>query len=414
MKIAVIGTGIAGNIAAWKLSNDHDITVFEAESRIGGHTNTVNVTEGGQTFSVDTGFIVFNEWTYPNFIQILDELGVQSKNSSMGFSVQNPNAGLEYCASSINALFTQRRNILKPAFYRMIRDILRFNREAPVLLEDESNTSTLAEYLKRKNYSSEFIFDFVMPMGAAIWSSSVTLIQQMPAQFFVRFFKNHGLLSINDRPMWKVIENGSHNYVEALVTNFRNKIRLNSKVVSITRQSAYIGVNVSGQEEEQFDAVFIATHSDQALKLLRDPTQLEWDTLSAIRYQENEAILHTDTSLLPSKRRAWAAWNAHVHSHLQHPVSVTYNMNILQGLPTTKQYMVTLNHCDSIDAKKIIDRYKYSHPVFTPEAVNAQKQHEQINGFDRIYYCGAYWRYGFHEDGVISALNAIKHFQNRH
>jgi predicted NAD/FAD-binding protein len=413
MKIAVVGTGIAGNIAAWKLARDHDVTVFEAASRIGGHTNTLDVELDGQVYAVDTGFIVFNGRTYPNFIAMLDELDVAWQDSDMSFSVRHHRTGLEYNGSNLNGLFAQRSNLFRPRFHGMIRDILRFNREAPKLLEPGAADLTLSEYLDQENYSQAFVENFILPMGAAIWSASKAMMQQMPARFLVRFFDNHGMLSVNDRPVWRVIKGGSRSYVDKLVAGHRERIHLNSPVERVQRFPEHVSVKVWGQEPQRFDQVFIASHSDQALNMLADPSPLERQVLGAIRYQPNEAVLHTDAFLMPKRRRAWAAWNAHITDQTDAPVAVTYNMNILQDLKAPKQFLVTLNHDAGIRSDRVIERIHYQHPVFTPEAVAAQKQHANVNGIRRTYFCGAYWRYGFHEDGVVSALDALQHFEDR-
>ncbi len=411
MKIAVIGTGIAGNVAAYHLAREHDVTVFEADNRIGGHTNTVQVEHDGQHYAIDTGFIVFNERTYPNFISLLDELGVAWQDSDMGFSVQVEKTGLEYSGSTINSLFAQRRNLFRPSFYRMIREILRFNREAPRLLEASAPRITLQDYLDNENYSREFIDHFIMPMGAAIWSARPAVMGKMPAEFFIRFFQNHGMLSVNDRPVWRVIKGGSKRYVEKLVAGHRDRIRLNAPVEFIRRSPGYVEVKVRGHEIEKFDQVFMACHGDQALLMLADPSINEAQVLSQFKYQPNEAILHTDESVMPERRRAWAAWNYHIPAYAQGRVAVSYNMNILQGIKAPSTFSVTLNHAAAIRPEKIIQRFHYSHPVFTPESIEAQKRHAEINGAYRTYYCGAYWRNGFHEDGVVSALAALEHFK---
>ena len=413
-KIAVIGTGIAGNLAAFRLAPEHDITVYEADSRIGGHTNTVDVVAAGKRWAVDTGFIVFNNATYPNFIALLDELGVESQDSNMSFSMRNERNGLEYNGASLNTLFAQRRNLLRPSFYRMLRDILRFNREALALLNEPSNTITLGDYLKKNGYSREFVDHYIVPMGAAIWSATPDGMGTVPAGFFVRFLYNHGLLSIDDRPTWRVIKGGSNNYVEKLVAGHRDRIRLNSPVQWIRRHPEHIEVKAKGAGVERYDQVFLACHSDQALRMLADPTPQERDVLGAIEYQKNEAVLHTDTSLMPRRRLAWAAWNYHMPAVAGMPkgrVALTYNMNILQSLKAPVQFCVTLNHRQAIDPDKIIRVINYSHPIFTERAVAAQKRHRDINGARRTYFCGAYWRYGFHEDGVLSAMNALEHFR---
>ena len=411
MKIAVIGTGIAGNVAAYHLAREHDVTVFEADNRIGGHTNTVRVEHGGQEYAIDTGFIVFNERTYPHFIALLEELGVAWQDSDMGFSVQHEKTGLEYSGSSLNSLFAQRSNLFRPSFYRMIREILRFNREAPRLLESNATQISLKDYLANGKYSQEFVDHFIIPMGAAIWSAKPEVMGQTPAGFFVRFFQNHGMLSVNDRPVWRVIKGGSNSYVGKLVAGHRDRIRLNAPVEFVRRFPGYVEVKVTGHEVERFDQVFMACHGDQALQLLADPSISEEQVLGKFQYQPNEAILHTDKSLMPKRRRAWAAWNYHIPAYSQERVAVTYNMNILQGIKAPATFCVTLNHALAIRSDKIIKRFQYSHPVFTPESIQAQKRHAEINGAYRTYYCGAYWRNGFHEDGVVSALSALQHFE---
>jgi predicted NAD/FAD-binding protein len=412
MKIAIIGTGIAGNVAAYKLRQQHDITVFEAGSYVGGHTNTLDVEEGGTRLAVDTGFIVFNDRTYPNFIGLLDEIGQASQPSVMSFSVQQEGSGLEYAGSSLNSLFAQRRNILRPAFYRMIRDILRFNDATLQHVEELDESETIGAYLARNKYSKEFIDQYLVPMAAAIWSAEPVAILDMPVKFLVRFFANHGLLQTTDRPMWRVIKGGSREYVSKLVAGHRDRIRLNSPVQSVRRVGDGVELHSASGGRESFDYVFIACHSDQALSLLADATDAEQDVLGAIRYQHNEAILHTDDSLMPSRKRAWAAWNYHIPQDPERHVAVTYNMNILQGLESRNEYLVTLNNDQHIDPTKIIQRIAYEHPVYSQEAVRAQSRQADIN-CDRTFYCGAYWRNGFHEDGVVSALHALQHFEER-
>jgi len=413
MKIAVIGTGIAGNVAAYHLAREHDVTVFEADNRIGGHTNTVDVEYNGQEYAIDTGFIVFNERTYPNFIKLLDELGVAWQDSDMGFSVQHEKTGLEYSGSTLNTLFAQRSNIFRPSFHRMIREILRFNREAPRLLESPALPISLQDYLTSEKYSREFIDNFIIPMGAAIWSAKPEVMGKIPAAFFIRFFQNHGMLSVNDRPVWRVIKGGSNRYVEKLVAGHSDRIRLNAPVEFVRRFPDCVEVKVTGHEIMRFDQVFMACHGDQALRLLADPSLTEGQVLGKFHYQPNEAILHTDDLLMPRRRRAWAAWNYHIPAYLQERVAVTYNMNILQGIKSPSTFCVTLNHSLAIRPEKIIQRFQYSHPVFTPDSIKAQKRHAEINGAYRTYYCGAYWRNGFHEDGVVSALAALEHFKER-
>lgn len=412
MKVAIIGTGIAGNVVACKLREQHELTVFESAAHVGGHTNTVDVFEDGRRYAVDTGFIVFNDRTYPNFIRLLDEIGQESQPSEMSFSVQAAGDGIEYSGSSLNALFAQRRNIVRPPFYRMIRDILRFNKTALQDIEQLDESADLGCYLSENRYGHEFVDHYLFPMAAAIWSAEPVSVLDMPAKFLVRFFANHGLLQISDRPVWRVVKGGSRQYVNKLVAGHRDRIRLNSPVRSIRRVDDRVEIHSATGGREIFDYVFVGCHSDQALSMIEDATPAEREVLGAIGYQTNEAILHTDESLMPTRRRAWAAWNYHIPQDSTRHVAVTYNMNILQGLVAEKQYLVTLNNDQRIDPGKIIRRVKYEHPVYSRESVLAQQRQADIN-CDRTFFCGAYWRNGFHEDGVVSALNAIGHFEER-
>ncbi len=412
MKIAIIGTGIAGNVAAYRLRQQHDITVFESGSYVGGHTNTVDVREESETYAIDTGFIVFNDRTYPNFIGLLDEIGQESQASEMSFSVQAEESAIEYSGSSFNALFAQRRNIVRPRFYRMIRDILRFNKTTLPSVDYLDYSETVGDYLSENGYSHEFVDHYLIPMAAAIWSAEPISVLDMPVKFLVRFFANHGLLQIKDRPTWRVVKDGSRQYVEKLVADHRDRIRLNSPVQSIRRIDDRVELHSASGGKEMFNYVFVACHSDQALSLLTDATPTERDVLGAIKYQHNEAILHTDDSKMPKRRRAWAAWNYHIPRDATRRVAVTYNMNILQGLKAKKQYLVTLNNDQHISPDKIIRTVQYEHPVYSRESVVAQQRQADLN-WDRTFFCGAYWRNGFHEDGVVSALNALGHFEER-
>jgi len=412
MKIAIVGTGIAGNVAAFKLRQEHEITVFESAAYVGGHTNTVDVNEDGVEHAIDTGFIVFNDRTYPNFIQLLSDIGQESQPSEMSFSVQAENKGIEYSGSSLNALFAQRRNIVRPPFYRMIRDILRFNRNTLPNIDQVDETEKLGEYLAENGYGDEFVDHYLVPMAAAIWSAEPKSVMDMPVKFLLRFFANHGLLQIKDRPQWRVITGGSREYVNKLVAGHRDRIRLNSPVQSIRRVDDRVELHSATGGKEIFDYVFVACHSDQALALLDDATPAEREVLGAIRYQNNEAILHTDESLMPMRRKAWAAWNYHIPRDSTCHVAVTYNMNILQGLTTASQYMVTLNNDRHIAPEDIIRRISYEHPVYSRGSVAAQQRQAELN-VGRTFFCGAYWRSGFHEDGVVSALNALAHFEER-
>ena len=413
LKIAVVGTGIAGNVAAWHLNKSHDVTVYEANGYVGGHTNTVNVPTRDGELPVDTGFIVFNDRTYPNFLNLLNGLDVPWQNSEMSFSVRAPRASLEYNGSNLNGLFAQRRNVARPSFIRMIREILKFNREAPRLLDEPAGEQTLGDYLEENGYGSAFIEHYLVPMGAAIWSAEPEMMREMPAHFFVRFFSNHGLLSLQNRPQWRVIQGGSREYVKKLTAGHRDRIRLNCPVQSIRRLPDKVIVSAQGVPTESYDYVFLACHSDQALKMLADATSTESSVLGAIPYQRNEAVLHTDASLMPKRRRAWASWNYHLPTDDNRRVTLTYHMNRLQGLNTEKDYFVTLNSNGLIRPESVIRTIQYDHPIFTTDGVNAQARHHEIDGVHRTYFCGAYWRYGFHEDGVVSALAALDHFAKR-
>ncbi|MAD91610.1 MAG: FAD-dependent oxidoreductase, partial [Gammaproteobacteria bacterium] len=344
MKIAIVGSGITGNVIAYNLCKDHDITVFESDDRIGGHTNTIQVSEEDNNFAIDTGFIVFNDRTYPNFIRLLEEIGQESQLSEMSFSVQSESTGLEYCGSSLNKLFAQRINIFRPKFYCMIYDILRFNKESLKIINNLDGSELVSEYLLRNKYSKTFIDHYLLPMSAAIWSAEPNSILNMPLKFLLNFFANHGLLQIKDRPQWKVIKGGSYQYINKLVANYRDKIRLNCPVLSISRSYKGVEIRTPSTEKECFDYVFMSCHSDQALSLLRDPTLPECEILSAMPYQTNEAVLHNDESLMPKNHKTWAAWNYHIPIEKAGKATLTYNMNILQKLKSKKQYLVTLNN----------------------------------------------------------------------
>lgn len=413
MKIAIIGSGISGLVAAYNLHPEHEISVFEANDYIGGHTHTVDVVLQGQSYAVDTGFIVFNDRTYPEFVGLLDELEVVSQASKMSFSVHCERTGLEYNGTSLNTLFAQRSNIIRPTFYRMLLDILRFNREAPAFFDDSRSEITLREYLRTSNYSRDFVEYYIIPMGAAIWSAAPDRLLDFPARFFLQFLNNHGMLSINRRPTWRVIKGGSSRYVDKLTAGFRHRIHLNSAVHSVRRAADNVELRFAHGGRARYDQVVLACHSDQALKLLVDPTPQERRILSAIPYQENEVVLHTDRRMLPRRRRAWAAWNYHIPYASHQRVTVTYNMNILQGIHASAPICVTLNRSELIDPRKILRRFTYHHPIYTPQSVQAKRLYHTINGVRRTFYCGAYWGYGFHEDGVKSALATCRHMKYR-
>lgn len=402
MKVGIIGSGISGLTAAWLLNQEHEITIFEANDYIGGHTHTVAVEVDAIQYDIDTGFIVFNEWTYPNFIALLGEIKVQSVPTSMGFSVRCDLTNLEYCGSGLNGLFSQRANLLRPRFYRLIADILRFNREAPRFL-DGPQEETVGDFLSKHGYSAQFAEQYLLPMGAAIWSCPMETFEKFPIRFIIEFYVNHGLLLITGRPTWRTIAGGSHKYIEKLTADFRDRILLNSPVLGVRRHSNHVEVRLQDQVEV-FDEVIFACHSDQALKILDDADDQELELLQKFPYSRNVALLHTDESVLPKRRRAWASWNYHLRKERSNRPSVTYNMNILQHIESEKTFCVTLNEEDLIDESKVLGRYQYSHPVFTVERKFAQLRHSELIRHRRTSFCGAYWGNGFHEDGVNSAL----------
>ena len=412
MKIAVIGSGISGLSCAHYLSASHEVSVFEANKQVGGHTATVDVQLGTRSYAIDTGFIVFNDWTYPNFIALMEELRVPSKPTTMGFSVYDPASGLEYAGSSLDALFAQRRNLLSPPFLRMIRDILRFNREAVTDFEAGAvaDDETLGAYLARKRYGKTFTDKYLAAMGSAIWSADCATVLDFPVSFFIRFFRNHGLLSVNHRPQWRVIEGGSREYLAPLCSRFYKRIHTGSPV-KLVRRHAHRGVTLGMADgrQLQFDQVVLACHSDQALALLERPSAAEKAILGAIPYQRNDVVLHTDTRLLPRNRKTWSSWN-YTLDQSQDRAVVTYNMNILQGIDAPEIFCVTLNHSAAINPRRVLGRFQYEHPVFSLSGMAAQARWHEINGVAGTWYCGAYWHNGFHEDGVVSALrvaNAI-------
>ena len=404
MKIAIVGSGVSGLVAAHRLHPRHEITVFEADSRIGGHVSTVELEASGSSFSIDTGFIVYNEHTYPHFVSLLDELGVETQPTEMSFGISCDRTGIEWASRGLGAVFAQPRNLIRPSFLRMLRDILRFNRESTALLEHADEKVTLGDYLCGGGYSSEFVDHYVVPMGAAIWSADPAAFLRFPAASFVRFFENHGLLEARPKLPWRVISGGSQRYVDELIRPFSDRIRTQTPVFAIRRQRRFVEV-ATKDGTERFDRVVLATHSDQALRLLSDPSGQERALLRAIEYQENDVVLHTDASLMPRSKRAYASWNYRIPHDRQSRALVTYDMNRLQGIESPIRFFVTLNDRDRIDPRHVIRRFTYQHPVFDQEAISAQKKRGQISGAQRTHYCGAYWGYGFHEDGVRSAID---------
>ena len=412
MKIAIIGSGISGNTLAYHLNSNHQITLFESNSRVGGHSHTHEIEIANQKLNVDTGFIVFNKKTYPHFLNLLHELKVPYENSAMSFSVKDSQKDFEYNGTNLNALFAQRKNLISPTFYKMIKEILRFNKSSTLLLKNNEEIS-LGEYLDREAYSDFFKKYYILPMGSAIWSSDVKTMMTFPAKFFVRFFDNHGMLNINDRPQWLTITGGSINYVKKLISPFEKKIKLNSQIKSVDRKNDHVAIQFHDRDEK-FDWVFFACHSDEALKLIKSPTQDEKNVLKAIPYKDNEVILHFDERFMPRRKLAWAAWNYHVAEDSSSPVSLTYNMNILQNLKTNVPVLVTLNPQEKIDKHKIIKKLSYAHPQYSLKSIEAQSKHHLISGVNRTSFAGAYWGNGFHEDGVKSAIDAIEQFNKVH
>jgi predicted NAD/FAD-binding protein len=411
MKVAIIGSGISGLTSAWLLNRKHDITVYESESWVGGHTHTVKVSVNGETHAIDTGFIVFNDWTYPNFIRLMGELGVAYKATEMSFSVSDPASRTEYNGNNLNSLFAQRRNLLSPSFWGMLRDILRFNKQALSDLQNHriAADTTLGAYLKSGGYGQRFTEHYIVPMGAAIWSMSLADMLAFPLQFFVRFFKNHGLLSVSNRPQWRVIEGGSSSYIEPLTAAFKHRIRLDCPVYEVERDEDGVTVHSAGGSE-RYDKVIFACHSDQALAMLSQPSAAEREILGALPYAANDVVLHTDTSLLPERELAWASWNYRLGGGGDQSAAVTYAMNILQGIDSDTTFCVSLNQTPSIDPAKILARYRYAHPQYSLQGIAAQDRWRDIFGAQHTYFCGAYWGSGFHEDGVVSALRAASAF----
>ena len=414
MRIAVVGSGISGLVAAYVLSRTHEVTLFERDDRLGGHTHTHRVRRPDGEWTVDTGFIVCNDRTYPNFLALLDLLGVPTQESDMSFSVRCEATGLEYNGTSLNTIFAQRRNLLRPSFHRMLRDILRFHDDARALLA-EGPELTFDEWLARgtsggKPWSREFREHYLFPMCAAIWSSGVAEVGAFPARNFARFFDNHGMLSVDDRPRWRTVAGGSDRYVARIVAPFRDRIRLATPVDGIRRGPDHVELLPRGGTAERFDHVVVAAHSDQALRMLQDPSEAERDVLGAIPYRANDAALHLDQSVMPRARLAQASWNFHLLRDEGRAPVVTYDMNRLQRIPSRERLFVTLNRTADLAPERVLARATYEHPLYTRGATAAQARWAEVNGVRRTWFCGAYWGWGFHEDGVRSALRVTRAF----
>jgi len=412
-RVAIVGSGIAGLTAAYRLQNDVDVTVFEQNDWIGGHTHTVDVTLDGQAYAVDTGFIVFNEWTYPRFLNLLSELNLAHQDTDMSFSVMSETTGIEYAGTNLSTLFAQRRRLLSPSYYRFLRDIMRFNRTAIDDLANEriSASVTLHDYLRKLSLCDLFHSHYLLPMAAAIWSSDLKDVNQMPALFFIRFFKNHGLLSVTDRPQWYTLPGGSRSYIAPLTASFRERIRLKIPVKSVRNTSQGVEV-ITAVGVEKYDAVVLASHSDQSLALLDKSERAIRTILQGIPYADNEVVLHTDRSQMPANRRAWASWNYQIQRNPDGlGAVVTYDMNRLQNLDGPHQFFVTLNNTKHIKPESILGCWTYAHPQFGPDSLQVQSGIDRVNSTSRITIAGAWCRNGFHEDGVVSgekAAEAIK------
>ena len=407
MKIAVVGSGIAGLGSAWLLSQRHEVTLFEAEPRLGGHTHTHAFSIDGRDYAIDSGFIVFNRAHYPLLTRMFDQLGVASQPTTMSFSVHNAATGLEYNATSLDGLFCQRRNLVSPRFWGMVADLKRFYRQAPALLDETGDGPTLGEYLDRHRYGAAFRDEHLVPMASALWSSPPTQVLSFPARYLVRFMAQHQMLQVSGRPQWRVVQGGSQRYVDALQARWNVDVRAGTPVRAIVRDAEGVDVHVEGGRT-RFDQVVLACHGDQALGLLADADGTERAVLGAIRYQGNDTVLHTDTTLLPRERKAWAAWNAHLPGVPDAPCTVSYCMNLLQGIDAPHTFVVTLNRSEAIDPGKVLARMPYHHPVHTHASVVAQGRRAEIQGRHRTWFAGAYWGWGFHEDGLRSAVEVAE------
>ena len=407
-KIAVVGSGISGLTAGYILSKKHEVHLFEADSRLGGHTHTVTVPV--TNIPVDTGFIVYNDWTYPCFIKLMQSLGVESQESEMSFSVFDNQKNFEYNGHSLNTLFSQRSHLLSPSFYKFVLEILRFNKISLQDLDSLKGHETLGQYLKEKGFSEKLAHYYLLPMASAIWSAGVKTVEQFPLKTFLTFCKNHGLLSVTDRPQWRVLKGGSKSYIPLLVKPMQGRVFVNDPVIGILRSEDSVTLKTKSGQVQKFDAVVLACHSDQALKLLEDPSSDEKSILEAIPYQENRVVLHTDPSVMPKRNLSWASWNYKIQQDTTADVQVTYYMNRLQNLKSETDYFVTLNSNQEIKKASIIKDLIYHHPLYTKESDQARAQKSLIQGKRRTYYAGAYWRYGFHEDGCMSGMEVAEHF----
>lgn len=412
MRIAIVGSGISGLSCAWKLANKAEVHLYEAGDTLGGHTATVDVELAGKRWAIDTGFIVYNDRTYPRFLSLIAELGLESKPTEMSFSVRNNRSGLEYNGHTLSTLFAQRSNLFKPSFWRFLMEIVRFNKRGKAWLEHQSEQGTLDDFLQQEGFSQFFAQHYILPMGAAIWSTSLAEIRQMPLSLFLHFFNHHGLLDLSQRPQWYVVPGGSREYIRRLIALVGDKltVHLATPVLKAVRHPQGVILH-SARGEERYDQVIFACHSDQTLNLLADATAEEREMLLGVPYSANEVILHTDTSLLPENRRAWASWNYRLDDTQAGDellgASVTYNMNILQGIKSSETFCVSLNATQPIDPAKVLGRYSYHHPQFSLQSLITQTERLRLNGGNRSWFCGAWSYNGFHEDGIRSGLDVV-------
>ncbi len=409
-KVAIIGSGIAGMAAAWLLNKEFDITVFEKNNYVGGHTNTFTVNENGRDIPIDTGFIVFNKQNYPNLLKLFNTLNVLYKPTNMSFSVQHKPEKLEFNGSGFNGIFGQRRNLLRPRFYKMLSDIVRFNKESVAVLDEPRyNDYTINDYTRENGFGDDFMEKYLLPMNSAIWSTPPEKSLDFPMVALVRFFKNHGLLGVNSHFQWFTVENGSQAYKEKLTASFRDKIITNAEIQSVQKLDGKVIVRNKAGKARKFDKVLLAVHGDQALKMLASPDQIQKDLLSKFAYQPNKVTLHTDASVMPLRKRVWSAWNYRIEGkNGSYKTSTVYNMNILQGLPTNTDYLLSVNDPGNINPEKVVMETWYDHPIFDLEAIKAQPRLSELNNDGQIYFCGSYFGYGFHEDALKSGIAAAE------
>jgi predicted NAD/FAD-binding protein len=407
MKVAVVGAGISGLVCAYLLARVHDVTLYEKEDRLGGHTNTVLAAHEGRSIPVDTGFIVFNERNYPKFCALLRRLGVSSRPTTMSFSVRDDRSGFEYGGSSLAGVIGPWSNLLRPRWWRVMAGVATLGRSGAAAMADAGPETTIGDLCQSGRFSRGFLADYLLPMAAAIWSAPREALLGFPARFFLRFFDNHGMLDLRRRPQWRTIEGGSRAYIDAMMDTIGPGARTAQPVVCVRRMAE--GVMVSTADtHERFDQVILATHADQSLAMLADASNAERQILSAMPYQTNDAVLHTDQRLLPRRRRCWAAWNYRLTGDPARPAAVTYNMTMLQGLGTRTPLCVTLNGTGEIDPASIVRKFTYHHPLYSLAGDRARSRWCEVSGVNRSHYCGAYWGNGFHEDGVVSALRVCE------